>query len=139
MVPVPRSRSALGLTLVELVIALAVLGILASAAWPHYADSVRRGRRADAVQAAARVQQAQEAWLGNQLRYSDRLADLGLAAASPGGHYTLALSGASATAYTLTVSAASGKPQAADAGCTVLTVSVLRGQASFAPAACWSR
>ena len=138
MVQVPSPRPATGLTLLELVIALAVMAMLAAAAWPSFADSVRKGRRTDALQASTRVQQAQERWLGNQLRYTDQLADLGLATASPGGHYTLALSAASATAYTLTVSAASGGAQAADAGCTVLTVSVLRGQASYAPAACWS-
>lgn len=137
MVQVSPPRPAAGFTLVELAIALAVAALLAAAAWPHFADSVRKGRRADALRAATQVQQAQERWLGNQGRYTDRLADLGLGAASPAGHYALALSGASATAYTLTVSAASGGAQAADAGCTVLTVSVQRGQAGFAPAGCW--
>ncbi len=138
MVQASSTRPTTGFTLVELVIALAMLALLVPLAWPSYADSVRKGRRSDAVRAATQVQQAQERWLGNRLRYTDQLTDLGLPAASPAGHYTLALAAASATGYTLTVTAATGKPQAADTGCTSLTVTVLRGQASYAPAGCWS-
>ena len=137
MVQVSPTRPKTGFTLLELAIALAVLALLVPLAWPSYTESVRKGRRSDAVRAATQVQQAQERWLGNRLRYTDQLADLGLPAASPAGHYTLALSAASATGYTLTVTAATGKPQAADSGCTSLTITVLRGQASYAPAACW--
>lgn len=138
MVQASCPRPTAGFTLLELVITLAVLALLAGLAWPSYADSVRKGRRSDALRAAAQVQQAQERWLGNRLRYTDQLTDLGLVAASPAGHYSLALSAASATGYVLTVTAATGRSQAADTGCTSLTVTVLRGQASYAPAACWS-
>lgn len=137
MVPVSMPRPAPGLTLLELVIALAVVALLALLAWPGHADSLRKARRADALRAAAQVQQAQEAWLGNQRRYADQVTALSLPATSPGGHYALALSAADATGYTLTLSAVAGKPQAADGGCTVLTLTVRRGQASAAPAACW--
>ena len=37
-----------GFTLVELMIAVAIVGILASIAYPSYQDSVRKSRRADA-------------------------------------------------------------------------------------------
>lgn len=39
-------RSAQGFTLLELVIVTSIIGILASAAYPKYADSVRRSREA---------------------------------------------------------------------------------------------
>ena len=37
-----------GFTLIELMIAVAIVGILAGIAYPSYQDSVRKSRRADA-------------------------------------------------------------------------------------------
>lgn len=133
------SRARRGFTLMELVIVLAVLALLAAIAWPSYMSSLRQSRRVDAMDAVVRAQQAQERWRATQASYSSVLADLGLAAVSPAGYYALALSAASETAYTLTATAVSGRSQAADTGCAVLTVVVTRGNAVFGQPACWGR
>ena len=49
-----------GFTLLELMIAVAVIAILASLAYPSYLDSVRKSRRADGMAALMNVQLAQQ-------------------------------------------------------------------------------
>lgn len=61
----PRSLPGLparvaGFTLIELMIAVAVVGILAAVAYPAYTDQVRKGRRAEARTALMNLLQQQE-------------------------------------------------------------------------------
>lgn len=136
-----------GFTLIELVIAVAVVGILASIAYPSYLNQIRKSRRSDAVAALSEVQQAQERWRANNTTYAGSAelpttappAGLGVIGTSKGGYYTMVLSANSATGYTLTATAVSGKSQAGDTGCSTLTVTVENGTARNEPPSCWSR
>jgi len=134
--PIPRPR---GFTLLELLIALAVVGILVGIAYPSYQGSVRKSRRADAADAATAVLQAEESWRANNATYTGTLANINVAATSGGGYYSLALSAVSGTGYTLSFTPVSGKGQGSDSGCTAMTVTVANGSPTYAPAACWSR
>jgi len=137
-----RSRVT-GFTLVELMIALAVVAILATVALPSYQSSVRKSRRADVVDATTAVFQAQERYRANNPLYAATFAELNAAslATSKGGYYTLALSAVTATGYTLTASAVAGKGQDKDTGCTALTAAVTNGSVTYPDAQlkCWSR
>lgn len=106
-----------GFTLVELAIAVVIVGILAAIALPNFSDFVRKGRRADAFDALAHVQQEQERYRSNNSAYASTFTDLKVSSLSQSGHYKLALSAVSASGYTLTVAPADGSKQAADAGC----------------------
>ncbi len=100
-------------------------------------DSIRKSRRTDAFNAIANVQQLQERWRSNRSAYAASLTNaadhettpgLGLASANTGqGYYLLALSGTSATGYTVAATAMSGTSQAADTRCLVLAARLANG------------
>ena len=92
-----RAASCAGFTLIEALVAVAVLAILTSVALPSFMDSIRKGRRADAVAALAAVQQAQERWRSNRNAYTTELTaepdddppGLALPDASAKGYYAI--------------------------------------------------
>jgi type IV pilus assembly protein PilE len=127
-----------GFTLVELMIAVLVLGVLAALAYPTFVDSFRRGRRADAMAALAAVQQAQERWRSNHANYSTSLGELGLPSSTASGHYGISVAapapgeGTLATGYVATAVGADGSSQAADAQCRRLSVRQIGGTLGYA-------
>lgn len=120
-----------GFTLIELMVALVVAAILLALALPSFQESVRKGRRADAVAALSRIQQAEERYRANQSNYG-ALSDLAASAVtSPDGHYGLAVSGVGATGYTATATAQPTSPQAQDSNCQQLVVSMNAGNLAY--------
>jgi len=118
-----------GFTLIELMIAIAVVSVLAAVALPSFADAFRKGRRAEAMSALMQLQMAQERWRADHARYTDRLADLRHHEVSTGGHYRLAIVAADAHGYVLEATAINA--QAADRACQVLVLSQRGGQLNY--------
>lgn len=139
-----------GFTLIELMIAVAVVGILLAVALPSFLDSIRKGRRAEAFAALSAIQQAQERWRSNNALYGT-LSNLTIASSTSGGNYTLAVTANTATGYEATADG-SGSGQRNDGQCTKLSVRVDRGAITYASCTgsgctftyaatdrCWSR
>ena len=143
----------------ELMIAVAVMGILAAVALPSFMSSIRKGRRSEAYSALSTVQLAQERWRANQPSYSDQLTaaandnppGLGLPSTTPNNYYTISLNGVSATGYTVLATPVAGSTQENDGNCAQLSVRLALGNVFYGSAAtggaitepasnpCWSR
>lgn len=95
-----------GFTLIELMITIAIVAIIAAIAVPSYTDYVRKGRRSQAVSELGRLQMTLERWRADNPSYANctgtGCGNGTYPAASTLDHYTVAISGASATGYTLT-------------------------------------
>lgn len=136
-------RASRGFTLIELMITIAVIGILASIAIPSYTSYVARGNRAEARAALLEAQQYMERFYAANSRYNmsdasnptlpSRLVNV----PSTGTRYTLSVS-ASTTGYTLTA-APTGSMTADKCGSLTLSSTGVRAVsgATLSAAECW--
>lgn len=111
-----RHRSS-AFSMIEVMIAVVIAGILAAIAYPAYQQHVREGRRTDAAQTLLSLQLAQIKWRTTHGVYTGNLTDLGWASGtsdSREGHYTIQIIGATAYAFTATATPKTGGLQAAD-------------------------
>jgi type IV pilus assembly protein PilE len=95
-------RDAKGITLIELLIVIAIVGILASIAIPIYSSYMQRARRADAKTALEQLRAAQEMRRAEYGSYSNVLVNLQTSWGGPAttvGDYTISLA-ATATTFT---------------------------------------
>ena len=135
----PPARRLRGLTLIEICLALAVVGVLAAAAWPSQHAQLQRARRMDGIGALTQLQFQQERFRALHGRYSADLAGVG-PARSPEGLYLLAVADAGTDAVTLVARARADGPQAADRDCRELTLRLNQGLADIGPIGrCWNR
>ena len=129
-----------GITLIELMIVVAIIGILAGIAYPSYQDSVRKSRRAEAHTDLFALQLAMEKARGNCATYATGFGSGGCTSnqvnyTANSNYYTLSITGASASAYTL-VATATGA-QASDTDCAEITLARNGTQGGTSGAACW--
>lgn len=131
-----RSRSQ-GFSLIELMVAVVIAGILAAIAYPAYTAQLQRGRRADAIAALTAVMQAQERYRSNVSNYASSLSDLNLDIAKITPHYQVSLSGVGdpptfTIGYVATAKPVAGGKQARDSTCKTFTVTLTGATPQYA-------
>jgi len=123
-----------GFSLIELLIAIVIVGILAAIALPAYTSQLRKSSRAEAQSFMTTAAGNQQQYLLNRRAYASLLADLG--ATVPGdlnGKYTFAVAASNGPPPSFTVTATAVGAQALDA-CPTL---VIDNAGNKTPAACW--
>ncbi len=96
-----------GFTLIELMIVVAVVGILAAIAYPSYTDSVRKARRSDGTAALMNAAQRMEVYYARNGAYTGAtFANTNIPAASEEGYFNISINVPNANSYTLRATAA---------------------------------
>jgi type IV pilus assembly protein PilE len=145
-----RAQRMRGVTMIELLTVVAIVGTLSSIAVVSYRSYVLRAHRTDATTALLRIQVAEEKYFLQKNTYTTDLTDipsatptsgLGIGTSTQNGFYTLAVAAGTtasiATSYSATATAAGG--QRKDTACPTLTIddSGQHGPAGAAATTCW--
>ena len=127
-----------GFTLIELMIVIAIIAVIAAVALPSYFGSIRKSRRAEAINLMSQVAQAQERVRSGSTTYSNDFgtAALNVRTAAASGvtsltenYYTISVRANTASAYV--VRAVARASQLSDAKCVAMEMRMSGGNVTY--------
>jgi type IV pilus assembly protein PilE len=125
-----------GFTLIEVMIAVAIIGILASITYPSYIAHITLSKRTEGQRALLRIANLQEQYFSDHYEYTDKLKKLGMGDnatyLTEAGHYLIA-STVSKTGFDL-LAEAKNEQAINDGECLALSVDETGEKL---PKACW--
>lgn len=129
-------RRQIGFSLIELMIAIVIVGVLMSIALPSYRDYLRRGARADAQAHMMDIAGRQGQFLIDNRAYAATVSALGLTSpASVSEKYTIAIvAGDSPPAFTVTATPTGDQ---ANDQCGTLTLDNTGAKTASGTGSCW--
>jgi type IV pilus assembly protein PilE len=113
-------RGARGFSLLELMITVAIIGVLSAIALPSYRSYVLRGNRTDAIKALAFYQQALERCYSQNFSYAGCAQIPMMPVATTDGYYSITMPTLTNTSYVLLATTAG--TQASDTQCTTFQI-----------------
>lgn len=131
------SRNQFGFTLIELMITVAIVGILAAVAYPSYTGFITSSNRSEGQRELLRFANLQEQYYVDYRTYATDLKKLGKATnviTTENGHYRIKVAnGADASIFVLKA-VAKGSQATNDSACSPLTINQV---GTKGPAGCW--
>ncbi|MEN9657231.1 MAG: hypothetical protein RL571_696 [Pseudomonadota bacterium] len=130
-----------GFTLIELMVVLAIIGILTAIAFPSYSSFILRSHRTDAYVSLSKLLQTQEKYRANNTTYGT-ISQLGLGAdsgyLSENGYYQITIL-PSITSNGFTAQATAQGAQTKDSECKVIELMLNNANTIQTPSKCWAK
>lgn len=136
-------RSMRGITLIELMIVIVVLGIIVAVAYPSYRDFAARAKRNEARSALLQIATNQERFYLNNNTYTNDLTQLGFQTTpvftTETGSYNIQVTVANANTYTARASYLLGGNEAGNCPTFLIDATGSKTSPDGAHADCWTR
>ena len=120
-------RKAAGFTLIEVLIVVAIIGVVAGIAVPSYSKYMTDARRTDAISFLSEVAGEQVRYFSDNNQYATTMQELGYGATAtfttPEGYYVVSVDNSTALKFLLTATPVAGGKQVGDAECASFTIS----------------